>query len=70
MPDPAVYIWIVAAISEYNRSRGWLDKQIAEERLHPYYFPGDRKLYLLRAELDALLQPQARQRDSEPSQPS
>lgn len=67
MPDPAVHIWIVAAISEYNRSRGWLDKQIEAGKLRTVRFPGDRKLYLFRAELDALLSPQTWRRDSEPT---
>jgi hypothetical protein len=52
------YIWIADAVKEYDRSREWLDKQVSEGKLSVAQIPGDRRLYLVRAELDNLLRPQ------------
>jgi hypothetical protein len=54
---PEDYVWIQDAAKEYDRSREWLDKQVAEGRLSVVQVPGDRRMYLLRAELDKLLRP-------------
>lgn len=51
-------IWIEEAAKTYNRSRQWLDKQVADRKLSVATIPGDRRVYLLRSELDAMLQPQ------------
>lgn len=68
MPDPDDRIWIVEACVVYDRSRKWLEDQIAAGLLHvPPNTPGDRRKYLLRSELDALLRPQMTKRDSEQS---
>lgn len=53
-------IWIVTAAEEYKRSRKWLDDQVASGKLSVATIEGDRKVYLLRSELDALLSPQIR----------
>lgn len=50
-------IWIVDAEQEYHRSREWFLKQIKLEKLHKTKIEGDRKVYLLRSEIDKLLQP-------------
>ncbi len=55
MPDDKVYIWIEKAVTEYGRSRPWLDEQIRHGRLQYAKFEGDRRTYLLRAELDQRL---------------
>jgi hypothetical protein len=51
-------VWIQDAVKEYERSRKWLDEQIRERRLSVVQKPGINKIYLLRAELDALTSPQ------------
>ena len=51
-------IWIEEAAKLYKRSRQWLDKQIAERKLSVASIPGDRRVYVLRSELDKLLRPQ------------
>lgn len=66
MPDTADLIWIQDAEREYARSRAWLDGQVRAGRLSYANIPGDRKTYLLRSELDALLRPSVRRgRDGE-----
>ena len=55
MVDTKVYIWVEDATREYKRSRAWLDKQLREGRLTYAKFEGDRRVYLKRAELDAIL---------------
>lgn len=54
MPGPE-YIWIEDATKEYQRSRAWLDEQIRHGKLSYAKFEGDRRTYLKRAELDAML---------------
>jgi hypothetical protein len=54
MPDDK-YIWIDDASEKYKRSREWLFKQIREKKLVGYQFPGDRRMYLSRQELDEYL---------------
>lgn len=49
------YIWLEDAAREYKRSRDWLYRQVREGKLNGYTFPGDRKTYLLREELDKYL---------------
>ena len=56
-PNPDL-IWIQDAADEYGRSRKWLDEQVADGKLSTATIEGDRKRYLLRSELDALLKPQ------------
>lgn len=51
------FIWIADAVKEYNRSRKWLDEQVEKGKLSVATMEGDRKAYLLRSELDALLAP-------------
>lgn len=58
MPDTADLIWIEVAMEVYKRSRNWLDAQVKAGKLSYATIPGDRKLYLLRSELDALLRPE------------
>ena len=58
MPDMADIIWIDDAAEKYNRSRRWLKEQVDSGRLSYASIPGDKRLYLLRAELDALFSPQ------------
>jgi excisionase family DNA binding protein len=49
------YIWIEDAAREYKRSRDWLYRQIREGKLTGYNFPGDRRVYLSREQLDQYL---------------
>jgi len=49
------FIWIEDAVREYSRSRDWLYRQLREGKLKGYNFPGDRKVYLSRKELDDYL---------------
>jgi hypothetical protein len=51
-------IWIEDAAKQYNRTRKWLDEQVGKRRLSVVKIPGDRRVYLLRSELDALIRPQ------------
>ena len=53
-------IWIVTAAKEYDRSRKWLDDQVGAGKLSYATIEGDRKVYLLRSELDRLLRPTIR----------
>jgi hypothetical protein len=50
-------IWIADAEQHYNRSREWFLKQIKLKKLHKTKIEGDRKAYLLRSEVEQLLQP-------------
>jgi hypothetical protein len=50
-------IWIEDAETQYNRSREWLLKQVKAGLIRRVEIPGDRKVYLLRSELDKLLKP-------------
>lgn len=50
-------IWISDAEKDFNRSREWFLKQIKLQRLRRVKIEGDRKVYLLRAEILHLLQP-------------
>ena len=63
MADPADLIWIQDAAKEYKRSRIWLDSQIDLGKLSTATIPGDKRLYLLRSELDALLMPHVQRRE-------
>jgi hypothetical protein len=53
-------IWIQDAATVYERSRKWLDEQVAAGKLSYATVEGDRKVYLLRSELDRLLRPTIR----------
>ena len=64
MPANPDLIWIEDAARAYERSRKWLKEQVDEGKLSYVEIPGDRRLYLLRSELDALFQPEVRRRDS------
>lgn len=57
MVDPQDLIWIVDAETVFNRSREWFLKQIKLGKLHRTIIEGDRKVYLLRSEIERLLQP-------------
>lgn len=50
-------IWIADAEQLYNRSREWFLKQIKLKKIHRTKIEGDRKVYLLRNEIEQLLQP-------------
>ncbi|MFL5693774.1 MAG: hypothetical protein ACJ795_18425 [Ktedonobacteraceae bacterium] len=50
-------IWIADAEQLYNRSREWFLKQIKLKKIHKTKIEGDRKVYLLRNEIEQLLQP-------------
>lgn len=52
----ADFIWIEDAVKEYSRSRVWLRAQVDEGKLSVGKAPGDPKVYLLRSELDKLIQ--------------
>lgn len=52
---PNDFIWIEDAAREYKRSRDWLYRQIREGKLTGYNFPGDRRVYLAREQLDQYL---------------
>ena len=64
MPANPDLIWIEDAARAYERSRKWLKEQVDEGKLSYVEIPGDRRLYLLRSELDALFHPEVRRRDS------
>jgi hypothetical protein len=57
MIEPKDLIWIADAEQQYNRSREWFLKQIKLKKLHRTKIEGDRKVYLLRSEIERLLQP-------------
>jgi hypothetical protein len=57
MVDRQDLIWIVDAERDFNRSREWFLKQIKLGNLHRTRIAGDRKVYLLRSEIERLLQP-------------
>jgi hypothetical protein len=59
--DPADVVWIEVAATEFERSRRWLNERIDERRLSVVKIPGDKKVYLLRSEIMALLEPQIKQ---------
>jgi len=63
--DRADLIPIAEAAGEFERSRKWLDQQIELRKLSTVSIPGDRKLYLLRSEIAALLEPQITQHRAE-----
>lgn len=48
---------IEEAVQTYKRSRNYLLDRVAEGSLSRASIPGDRKLYLLRSELDAFFTP-------------
>ena len=50
-------IWIQDAVTQYDRNRRVLDDLIDQRRLSVVKITGDRRLYLLRSELDALFRP-------------
>lgn len=62
MPDLTDLIWIEDAAKQYSRSRAWFNSQIDARRLSVAKIPGDKRLYLVRAELERLLAPQIIQR--------
>jgi hypothetical protein len=64
MPANADLIWIEDAAREYARSRKWLKEQVDTGKLSYVELPGDRRLYLLRSELDALFHPEVKRKDS------
>ena len=54
---------LAEAAREFNCSESWLRKQIREKRLTAYEKPADRRVYVVRSELDRLMTP--RPRDAE-----
>lgn len=64
MPAKTDLIWIEDAAREYDRSRKWLKEQVDEGKLSYVEVPGDRRLYLLRSELDTLFRPEVKRKDS------
>lgn len=63
MPSMDDLIWIEDAAQAYNRSRTWLQKQVDEGRLSYAQIPGDRRVYLVRSELEALFHVQPKRKD-------
>lgn len=59
------FVWIEDAAREFKRSRDWLYKQIREGALTGYNFPGDRRVYLSRSEVEKYLKTPRPIRDSE-----
>jgi hypothetical protein len=59
MPEisPSEIIAITEAVDEYGRNRKTLEKLVDERKLSVVKIEGDRKIYLVRAELDALFKP-------------
>lgn len=50
-------VWIVDAMRDYQRSRKWIEEQIAAHLLDEIEIPGDRKKYISRNQIEKLLQP-------------
>ncbi len=50
-------LWIQDAAKAYDRSVKWFQERIKEGEIKAYKIPGDRKQYLLRADIEALLMP-------------
>lgn len=50
-------IWIQDAVKHYERSLSWFQDRVKEREIKAYKIPGDRKQYLLRADIEALLMP-------------
>jgi len=50
-------IWIQDAVKQYERSLSWFQERIKEGQIKAYKIPGDRKQYLLRDDIEALLMP-------------
>jgi hypothetical protein len=69
MPDvpESDLIWIQDATTEYSRSRPWLDKQVELGKLSLVRIEGDKRVYLRRSQLDALLRPYEETRGSDAS---
>ncbi len=65
MTNDAQYIWIDDAVKEYGRSRAWLDEQVRHGKLTLVKFPGDRRSYLKRSELDAFFRPRETRKDGD-----
>lgn len=59
MPDIPMsdLIWIKDAETAYKRTRPWLDKQVDLGKLSLVRIEGDKRVYLRRSQLDALLSP-------------
>jgi uncharacterized protein (UPF0216 family) len=59
MPEisPGEIITIADAEKEYGRNRKTLEKLVDERKLSVVKIEGDRKIYLVRAELDTLFKP-------------
>lgn len=55
--DPDDLIWIETAAEKYDRSRRWLNEQIEARKLSVASKPGDRKVYLLKSEIERLIAP-------------
>jgi hypothetical protein len=56
--DPRDIIPIQDAVRDYDRNRKTLDRLIDERKLSVVKIEGDRKIYLLRSELDRIFRPQ------------
>jgi hypothetical protein len=50
-------IWIQEAVKLYERSLSWFQDRVKEGSIKAYKIPGDRKQYLLRGDVEALLAP-------------
>jgi hypothetical protein len=50
-------LWIQDAAKEYDRSVKWFQECMKEGSIKAYKIPGDRKQYLLRTDIEALLTP-------------
>lgn len=65
MPDVDDLIWIEDAAKEYGRSRPWLKEQVDAGKLSYATIPGDKRLYLLRSELEKFLRPQVERKPAD-----
>ena len=48
MPDAREWVWIEDAVTEYGKSRAWLDEQVRHGKIMYQKFEGDRRTYLRR----------------------
>lgn len=46
------WVWIEDATDEYGKSRAWLDEQVRHGRIRYDKRQGDRRTYLLRADVE------------------
>jgi len=58
MPSvPDDLIRITDVLAQYRPKRSWWDLQVSKGKITPYRVPGDRALYLSKADVDRLTAP-------------